>query len=373
MYCSTYSRKCNPYALEKPVERRYELKERYAKLAIIAVISLILWLGIRFFLPIFLPFFLGGALAFAAEPLTVFLCRRLRLPRSAAVGISVSAAFCFFLLLVLLLGALILRELGVLAGALPDLGETARAGLSALSQRLVGIAGKAPAGLQAYLTDSIQELFSGSTALLDRAVGYLLNLAGGILSHLPDSALALGTAIISGYMIAAKLPVLRERWHALGSRGQHLAAVVLRMKQVLLRWLLAQLKLCGISWCILTLGFLLLRISQAPLWAFAVAMVDAFPILGTGTVLIPWSVFSFLQGDNARAIGLLGIYGAVSLIRSVLEPRLVGKQLGLDPLVTLFSLYAGYKLWGLAGMLLAPLLAVAATQVFPPGTAPEPP
>ena len=73
-----------------------------------------------------------------------------------------------------------------------------------------------------------------------------------------------------------------------------------------------------------------------------------------------------MQGDSARGIGLLGIYGAATLIRSALEPKLVGKHLGLDPLVTLIALYAGYKLWGLMGMLLAPLLAVAATQVVTP-------
>ena len=88
------------------------------------------------------------------------------------------------------------------------------------------------------------------------------------------------------------------------------------------------------------------------------------PVLGTGTVLIPWSMVCFLQEDTFRALGLLGIYVFISLLRSVLEPRFVGKQLGLDPLVTLIAIYAGYRLWGLPGMLLAPILAVAATQIL---------
>lgn len=93
------------------------------------------------------------------------------------------------------------------------------------------------------------------------------------------------------------------------------------------------------------------------------ALVDAVPVLGTGTVLLPWSLILFLQGDNARSIGLLGLYGVISLTRSVLEPKLVGRELGLDPLVTLFALYAGYKLWGIGGMILSPLLAVTAIQL----------
>ena len=85
-------------------------------------------------------------------------------------------------------------------------------------------------------------------------------------------------------------------------------------------------------------GFLVLRVPYGFLWAVAVALVDAFPILGTGAVLVPWSLISFLRGDHVRAFALLGIYGAATLIRTVLEPRLVGRHLGLDPLVTLMAL-----------------------------------
>ena len=95
------------------------------------------------------------------------------------------------------------------------------------------------------------------------------------------------------------------------------------------------------------------------------ALVDAFPVLGTGTVLLPWSLLCFLQQDSARAIGLLGIYTTVTLTRSLMEPKLVGRHLGLDPLATLMSLYIGYRLWGIPGMLFAPLLAVTALQLVP--------
>ena len=117
-------------------------------------------------------------------------------------------------------------------------------------------------------------------------------------------------------------------------------------------------------------GLLLLKVPYAPVWAVLIALVDAFPVLGTGTVLIPWSFISFLQADRLRAFGLLGLYALCALARSALEPRLVGKQLGLDPLVTLFSLYAGFRLWGLVGMLAAPILAVTAVQVFREGFPP---
>jgi predicted PurR-regulated permease PerM len=87
-------------------------------------------------------------------------------------------------------------------------------------------------------------------------------------------------------------------------------------------------------------------------------LVDAIPILGTGTVHVPWGIVSILQGNHIRALGLLCLWGTVSLTRSILEPKLVGKQLGLDPLVTLVALCIGFCQWGIWGMLLAPMAAV---------------
>ena len=134
------------------------------------------------------------------------------------------------------------------------------------------------------------------------------------------------------------------------------------LKKALFGWLMAQGKLMTVTFSILTVSFFLLRIPYAPLWALLISLVDALPVLGTGTVLIPWSLICFLQGQTARAIGLAGTYATAVLVRSALEPRLVGKHLGLDPLVTLLAMYAGYRIWGIGGMILAPLLAMAVSQ-----------
>ena len=340
---------------------------RYTKILTFAAIFLGIRLGVRYLLPLMLPFLLGAVLALAAEPVVGFLNRKMGFPRGLGAGIGVSFAIALFIMLVMLLAALIIRELGVLAGALPDLGETAKSGLAALSGWLKDLTRFAPKSVRKPLSDSISELFSGGSALLDRLTEVALSLAGGVLRAVPDSALGLGTAVISAYMISARLPKLRAGLkELLGERLRPLVETLGRIKTAVLGWLKAQLKLMTVTFGVVSLGFLLLRIPYGLLWAAVVALVDAFPVLGTGTVLVPWSIVCFLQGDSARGIGLLGIYGAGTLIRSALEPKLVGKHLGLDPLVTLIALYAGYKLWGLMGMLLAPLLAVAATQVVVP-------
>jgi predicted PurR-regulated permease PerM len=115
---------------------------------------------------------------------------------------------------------------------------------------------------------------------------------------------------------------------------------------------------------ILAVCFWLLKIPHGLLWAVVIALVDALPVLGCGVVLLPWSLILLLQGHRLRCVGLLGTYALVFLSRNVLEPKLLGKELGLDPLVTLLSIYAGYRLLGLPGMLLAPLLAVVLTKLL---------
>ena len=317
------------------------------------------WIGVRFFLPLAFPFLLGGALALTAEPMVNFLVTRLKFRRGAAVGIGVTASFCLILLLLLLLCALILREIGMLMGILPNLEESLSGGLSTLSAWALTLASRLPPGLREILERNIQEFFSGSSQFLQQTFRFLLGFTGGVLSQIPGSALVAGTAIISSYMISARLPRIRNYLRSKISRERlrKISQGAARLKTALLGWLKAQLKLMGLTWVILTIGLVLLRIPYAPLWAAAISLVDAFPILGTGTVLLPWSLISFLQGEGVRAVGLLSVYAVVSLTRSIMEPKFLGSHLGLDPLATLAALYVGLRLWGFGGMLLAPVLA----------------
>ena len=333
-------------------------------LSVTAVFAAV-WLAARFLLPLVSPFLLGALLALAAEPMVRFLNKKVHVPRVVSTAIGVSMAFSFLAMLVMVLCAFLLRQLRSLAGIMPDLEVAARSGLNLVQTRLLELASHAPRGVQPLLKENVGMLFSDGSTLLGKFTSWLLGLAGSLLSHVPDSALGLGTAILSAFLISAKLPKIR-RWLLRRIPKERLKAMLetlRRMRRVLGRWLLAQCKLMGVTFGIVAAGLTFLRLPSSFLWAFLVALVDALPILGTGTVLIPWSIVCFLQGDGARALGILGIYIAAALTRSMLEPKLIGHHLGLDPLVTLIALYIGYRLWGVGGMLLAPLLTVAALQL----------
>ena len=321
-----------------------------------------IWLFLKYLFPIFLPFFLGFLLALAAEPAVRF-ATRLKLPRWAATGVGVSLTLVLLTGLVGLLGATAVKELGVLAGRLPDLQDTAVQTAEKLRFFLENAADKAPDGVRPLVDRSVDRLMDSGSALMEQATVRLPGAISGFLSRVPDGALGLGTGILSGFMFSARLPKLKmqirdrlpEAWKT------KLLPALKRSKNALLGWLKAQAKLAAVTFCIITAGLLLLKIPFAPLWAAGIALVDAVPLLGTGTVMVPWAVISLIQGRQLRAIGLLCIFGAALLTRTTLEPRLVGRQLGLDPLVTLGFLYLGYRFWGILGMLLAPMLVAAIT------------
>ena len=132
-------------------------------------------------------------------------------------------------------------------------------------------------------------------------------------------------------------------------------------------WLRAQGLLMLLTFGELALGFLLLRVEPALLLAGLTALVDALPVFGVGTVLLPWGAAALLLGDVRLGLGLLLLYGVVTLVRSLLEPRLVGKRVGLPPLAALACMYVGFRAFGVVGMVLAPLAGVLARQLWASG------
>lgn len=338
-------------------------------LLIPAVLAVIL--GWNYLLPVALPFILGAVLALAAEPLVSLLQRRLNWKRGISTAIGVTVALILLSCLLLLAAALLLRQVTRLAGAVPDLTETARQGLSSVEMYLRRLSDRAPQGIRPVLDRAVTGLFSDSAALLSSLTNRIPSALSSVFGYVTGSALTVGTGIFGGYMISARLPALRRRLTDPESIPGKLLPKLRRVLRALGGWLKAQLKLSGVSFLILLTGFLFLRIENALILAVLTALVDAVPLLGTGTILIPWAVFSLLQEKTLQALGLLGLYAIAALTRSALEPRLVGRQLGLDPLVTLIALYAGWRFWGFGGMLAAPLLCVVvkeATAISGPET-----
>lgn len=323
------------------------------------------WLGIRFLLPVTMPFLMGTLLALAAEPAVRFGVRKLHLPRPLCAGVGVTLTLVLFAGVLSLVGALAVKELGSLARSLPDMQNTVVQGMTVLQDFMVNLANRMPDKARTVVTGTILEVFDDGSTLLRQVTDRVPGVISSVLGWIPDGALGFGTGILSSFMISARMPKLRtwitsrlpQSWKETYLPGLR------RVRKTLTSWLKAQGKLAAVTYGIVAAGLMLLRVRNGMLWALLIAVVDAVPILGTGTVLVPWAIVSLLQGQTVRGIGLLAVYAAAMVTRTALEPKLVGKQLGLDPLITLLFLYVGYRLWGILGMILAPMLAAAAKSI----------
>ena len=332
----------------------------------VALFALAAWLGIQYVLPVAMPFLLGGLLAFAAEPAVSYLSRKWGLKRPLAACLGVAGTLVFGAAVLVLLGALTLRELTRLADRVPDLESTALQGLSLLRTWCCDLAEKAPDGVRPVLTRAVDGVFTDSSRLADQVALRIPGFLSSVLGSVPTGAVAVGTGLLAAFMVSSRLPKLRAgaAKRIPKSWSEKYFPLLRQVRHSLGGWLRAQALLSGVTFLLVAGGFLLLRIPNGILWAVLITLMDAVPMLGTGVALVPWAVVCLLQGEPFQAMGLLAIFGGATIARTTLEPRLVGRQLGLDPLVTLAALYVGFRLWGFWGLLAAPVLTATAKALW---------
>ena len=323
----------------------------------VVVTILLIWLSLRFLLPVAAPFLVGLYLALAADPACRMLRKRLKLPQILASALAVTAVFLLTATILTILAGLLMGQLSRLQAVLPQLEAAATQALALLRQGLNRFSATLPAGLRDALQRVLADPNAGAGLLGQKLMEQLPQMAAKLAGRLSSGLFGLLTGIISGYMLSGRLERIRAWWasHLPEPWQQRYLPALKQVRASLGGWLLAELKLAAVAFLLLLLGFWILGVENSPVLAGLITIVDAFPVLGVGTVLIPWSLVCLLQENFAQGFGLLGLYGAIWLIRSVLEPKLVGKGLGLDPLVTLVTMYAGCRLFGIVGMLLAPI------------------
>lgn len=322
------------------------------------------WLFLRFLLPWFSPFIAAFLLARLLEPAVKLLCRR-GWKREFASG---TCTLALLALLIFGLGALLsrgVREISALSLELPEILSSAMGMLGALRSSAGDYLAALPPELTGWLDRAaagLMEAFAGiparvSTRLLDG-----LSLAA---AKMPSILLFTATCGIGVYFISAAYPGIQTYLDT------HLPEVWQRRRLVLNtnvrftvgRYVRAQLILMLITFFELLLGLVLLRIEGALILSAVIAFLDALPILGAGAVLLPWALFLLLSGDIATALGLFILWGVVSLMRSCIQAKLLGDQLGLPPLVTLMAIYVGWCAAGVWGMVLFPMLALVLKQM----------
>ena len=143
---------------------------------------------------------------------------------------------------------------------------------------------------------------------------------------------------------------------------ERVKSVFVEVSEAVFSYLRAYATIMSVNFVILSVGLTVVGVKNPLLGGVIIAFVDALPILGCGTVLIPWAAWCFLSGEAIRGAGLLILLGVIYIVRQFLEPRVIGKMTGVHPFVALASVYVGLKLGGVGGMVLAPIILMCVNQ-----------
>lgn len=185
-----------------------------------------------------------------------------------------------------------------------------------------------------------------------------LNLLTKFVAAVPSLLVSILIAIISSFFFTMDYqPIVNKVVSFLPDRSRELVFDIKDgMVSTLGKYGKAYLKIMSLTFVELSIGFLIIGIENPIGLAALIAMVDILPVLGTGGFMIPWVFVELLKGDVSLALALFVLYMIVTIIRNIVEPKIVGDQIGLHPLTTLISIYVGVKVfgfWGLLGMPIA--------------------
>lgn len=323
------------------------------------------WLFVRYVLGWLLPFLIAFAVAHLIEPAVGFIVRKTRLRRAAASGLCVLTVYGLVAGLFYLIVSRILYEAGELLHQLPALVAQLPPLTESFRERVYSLIISVPVELQDFLTTSFENFMSRGITIPANLYSFLATFLSSTVLSLPAFMLFIVACLLSTYFISrdyravvsflmAQLPpgwktkLLRTKDNLIGTLG---------------KWLRAQAILMGLTFVETAVGLLIAGVDYFLLMALVVAFVDALPVLGSGTVLVPWGLAAMLSATPARGVLIILLYIVIVLVRSLTEPRLVGRQIGLHPLVTLAAMYVGLKAIGVWGILLFPVLIITLKQL----------
>lgn len=333
-----------------------------------AVWAVLLWLGVRYLLRWLLPFLLALALAAAVEPVIAWCRRRMGLKRGFTAAVVTIAVTGAILALAAVIVWQLIRQAAELLGQLPGLLAGLPGMTEDLRQRLEAFCAACPQGLRSWLEEVPALLGTLAAGVAQRASGACITAAAALAAALPGVFLFCGTTALAVFFTAGSYPrVMAFFRRQLGHRLDRARGVKANLLSTLGKWCRAQAILLGVTFCELLAGFLLMGQRYALLLAAVTALVDALPVFGTGTVLLPWAAVCLLAGQAPRAVALAALYAVISAVRSLLEPKVMAAQAGLPPLASLAAMYAGFRALGVAGMILLPMALLFVKQLHDEG------
>lgn len=321
-------------------------------ITLIGVVLVVLFLGdiLRFFL----PFVIGFFIALIANPMVRFLEKKVKIKRKYGSAVIIVFVLAVVIGVLYLIGYILVKELIGLIGDIPELLSNAQKLINELSEKFYGLYAKLPENMQIVISGVSNSLEGWlETAMSDLKVPSISK-AGNYVGSIVEGILIAIITILAAYFFIADRDKLVELLKGITpeTAQEYYRLVVSNVKSAVGGYFKAQFKIMLIIIVILFIGFEALGVNYSFLLALLTAFLDVLPVLGTGTVIGPWVVVDILTGNYIEAIVLTVIYLVCQFTKQMLQPKMVGDSIGMDPLATLLFMFVGYRFGGILGMII---------------------
>ena len=340
------------------------------KIFIIKFLYFILILGIIFFifkyaLPVLFPFLVAFSISIILRHPVDFISKHLKINRKF-VGVllllllygSISFVFIFF-------GTKLFRYIGELFQKLPEIYTTnIEPALNIIIYKIQDIIPELNVVLD------LENISKYIMNIINSISLSAVNLIASIATKIPSFLVKFIFAIIASFLCT--LDYYKVTGFIMRQFPERVQEIIINVKQnifgTIVKFLKAYSILMFVTFIQLSIGLTIFNIPNAITLAVIFSMLDVLPAIGVGGLFIPWSIIEFIKGNYDLAIGLLVIYGIISIVRSILEPKVIGKQIGLNPLITLTSMFLGAEILGFFGIFIFPIIATIIKYLNDSGT-----
>lgn len=328
----------------------------FKKMLYIFFVLLSVYIAIRFIFPFFAPFLIAFLIAIIIEPIVTFLETKLKVRRG--LGAAVSLLFGVAIVGIILVAAIsrLFEEAIDLVKFLTESLKSSDKGIPSLLEQVQIFY----YNLNPEVVAIIQESINNFLAFIRDIVSSVFNYSKLTIISLPKVFIGIIVTLISAYFISTDKPkILTFMQKQLPPAAvKKFNSVRVDILKAFGGYLKAMLTIMAITYFELVIGLSLMGVSYPLVLALLIAIIDILPVLGTGTILIPWMIWHLIMGNISLALSLLILYCVIMLVRQLFEPKIVGANIGVHPLITLLAMYTGLNLFGVLGMILGPIVVL---------------
>lgn len=341
-----------------------------SKLMIIIVIIIIYLILVKSFV-LLLPFIIGWLISLIIEPLVNFLHKKIRLYRGLSSFISLIIFIVIGGVLLTLIGNVLISELTKLSNRLPQISKQLDDYIYFIAIRFHPFFIDIPQNLTESIINSLGNILKSLTSYIGIIVTSTFNFLGAI----PNIFIFILVSLISAFFISKDkekiYKFIKLQFPEKILKNDNINIIKNDLFGAILGYVKAQLILMLITFVESLIGLNIIGVSYSILIALGVAILDALPVFGSGSVYIPWAIFKLLTHDYQTALFIFILYIIITLVRQTLEPKILSTQIGLYPLVTLVSIYVGLKIFGFLGIILGPLFVITFIALQKTGLLPK--